>query len=104
MIQAASSAPATVAASAPRTRRHSIPAATTIGAATKAAAVAETLSGRARAARPALVGGSVGLVWAPGGQPRVAFEFTIVDGRIAEIALVADPERIRQLDPSVLEG
>ena len=34
----------------------------------------------------------------------VAFEFTIVDGRIAEIALVADPERIRQLDPSVLEG
>jgi RNA polymerase sigma factor (sigma-70 family) len=83
------------------------PAAVRMGASKEvrgAAAVAETLSGRARAARPALVGGSVGLVWAQGGQPRVAFEFTIADGRITEIALVADPERIRQLDPSVLEG
>lgn len=83
------------------------PAAVRMGASEEvrgAAAVAETLSGRARAARPALVGRSVGLLWAPGGQPRVAFEFMIVHGRIAEIALVADPERIRQLDPSVLEG
>lgn len=69
-----------------------------------AAAVAESLSGRARAARPALVGGSVGLVWAPGGRPRVAFEFTIEDAKIAEIALVADPDRLRELGLTVLEG
>jgi hypothetical protein len=34
-----------------------------------AAAVADTFSGRARAAQPALVNGAVGLVWAPGGKP-----------------------------------
>ena len=38
-----------------------------------AAAVAETFSGRARAARPALINGIAGLVWAPGGQPRAVF-------------------------------
>src|SRR5205085_5489659 len=36
-----------------------------------AAAVAATFAGRARFAQPALVNGAVGLVWAPGGQPRV---------------------------------
>jgi RNA polymerase sigma-70 factor (ECF subfamily) len=69
-----------------------------------AAAVAETLSGRARAAQPALMNGVVGLVWAPGGHPRVAFGFTIAGGKIAAIELVADPERLRQLDPVVLTG
>ena len=69
-----------------------------------AAAVAETFSGRARAARPALVDGVPGLVWAAGGRPRVVFGFTITDGRIVEIEMVADPERIGQLDLSLLEG
>jgi RNA polymerase sigma factor (sigma-70 family) len=63
-----------------------------------AAAVAETFKGRARAAQPAIVNGAVGLVWAPHGQPRVAFGFTILRGKIAGIDLVADPERLRQLD------
>jgi RNA polymerase sigma-70 factor (ECF subfamily) len=36
-------------------------------------------------------------VWAPGGRPRVVFEFTIASGKIVEIRLVADPERLRQL-------
>ena len=69
-----------------------------------AAAVADTFAGRARFAQPALVNGAVGLVWAPGGQPRVVFGFTITRGRIAEIDLVADPERLGQLDLVVLEG
>jgi RNA polymerase sigma factor (sigma-70 family) len=68
-----------------------------------AAAVADTFSGRARAARPALVNGAVGLVWAPGGRPRVAFGFTITGGKIVEIDLVADPERLRRLDVAVLD-
>ena len=36
-----------------------------------------TFAGRARAAQPALVNGAAGAVWAPGGQPRVVFGFTI---------------------------
>jgi len=67
-----------------------------------AAAVAETFSGRARFAQPALVNGAVGAVWAPGGRPRVVFEFTITRGRIVEIDLVAEPERLRQLDLAIL--
>jgi RNA polymerase sigma factor (sigma-70 family) len=63
-----------------------------------AAAVAEQFSGRARAARPALVDGIAGLVWAPGGEPRVVFDFTIVDDKIVEIEILADPERLRELD------
>jgi RNA polymerase sigma factor (sigma-70 family) len=67
-----------------------------------AAAVAGTFSGRARAARPALVDGAPGAVWAPGGQPRVAFAFTVTDGRIVRIDLLADPERLARLDLAVL--
>jgi RNA polymerase sigma factor (sigma-70 family) len=68
-----------------------------------AAAVADTFLGRARLAQPALVDGAAGAVWAPGGRPRVVFGFTITDGRIVAIDLVADPERIRQLDLAVLD-
>jgi RNA polymerase sigma factor (sigma-70 family) len=66
-----------------------------------AAAVAGTFSGRARAAQPALVDGAAGLVWAQGGRPTVVFGFTITRGKIVEIDLVADPERLRQLDLAV---
>jgi RNA polymerase sigma factor (sigma-70 family) len=54
-----------------------------------------------RGARPALMNGAVGAVWAPGGQPRVAFVFTITDGKIAAIDCIADPEHLRQLDPVI---
>lgn len=63
-----------------------------------AAAVAQTFSGRARAAQPALVNSAPGLVWAPGGQPRAVLRFTVLRGKIAAIDLIADPERIHQLD------
>jgi RNA polymerase sigma factor (sigma-70 family) len=68
-----------------------------------AAAVADTFGGRARFARPALVDGAPGAVWAPGGQPRVVFAFTIRGGRIVAIDLLADPERLRRLDLAILE-
>jgi RNA polymerase sigma-70 factor (ECF subfamily) len=64
--------------------------------------VAKQFSGRARAAQPALVNGAVGAVGAPGGRPRVVFGFTITHGKIVEIDLVADPERLRQLDLAFL--
>jgi RNA polymerase sigma factor (sigma-70 family) len=60
--------------------------------------VAEQFSGRARVAQPALVGGAPGLVWASGGRPRVAFSFTVEDGRIVAIDLLADPERLREVE------
>ena len=68
-----------------------------------AAAVADTFSGRARAAQPALLNGAVGAVWAPRGRPRVVFGFTIKRGKIVEIELVADPARLRQLDLALLD-
>jgi RNA polymerase sigma-70 factor (ECF subfamily) len=63
-----------------------------------AAAVAATFAGRARAARPALVDGSPGVVWVHDGQPRVVFDFTIADGRVVAIDLLADPDRLGELD------
>jgi RNA polymerase sigma factor (sigma-70 family) len=69
-----------------------------------AAAVAAHFAGRARAAQPALINGAAGAVWAPGGQPRVVFAFTITGGKIVAIDLLADPDRLRQLDLAVLDG
>ncbi|MEU8300887.1 sigma-70 family RNA polymerase sigma factor [Micromonospora sp. NPDC048909] len=63
-----------------------------------AAKVADTFSGRAQAARPALIDGVPGAVWAVGGKPRVVVRFTFTDGRITAIDLVADPDQITQLD------
>jgi RNA polymerase sigma factor (sigma-70 family) len=68
-----------------------------------AAAVAGRFAGGARAARLALVDGAAGAVWASGGQPRVVFSFTITDGKVVAIDLLADPERLAQLDLTVLD-
>jgi RNA polymerase sigma factor (sigma-70 family) len=54
-------------------------------------------------ARPALVGGLAGAVWAPGGRTRVAYVFTVTDGTITAIDRVANPELLRELDPVLLE-
>ncbi|KAA2253824.1 sigma-70 family RNA polymerase sigma factor [Solihabitans fulvus] len=64
--------------------------------------VAGTFSGRAKAALPALVDGAAGAVWAPGGKPRVVFSFTVTDGRIVAIDMLADPDRLTELDVTVL--
>ena len=63
-----------------------------------AEAVARATSGRAWGAEPGLVDGAVGLIWAPGGQPKVAFSFAITQGRIAAINMIADPQHIAELD------
>jgi RNA polymerase sigma factor (sigma-70 family) len=69
-----------------------------------ATAVAETFSGRAQRAEPALLDGEAGLVWAPGGTVRVAFAFTVVDGRITGIEQIADPADLGSMEVSVLGG
>jgi RNA polymerase sigma-70 factor (ECF subfamily) len=63
-----------------------------------AAEVAAALSGGARVAKVALVDGVPGLVWAPGGRTRGVIAFSVVDGRILEINVTGDPERIGRLD------
>lgn len=67
-----------------------------------APAVTRYFLGRAQAAQPALINGAVGLVWAPNGQPRVVFEFTITGGKVIEISMVADPTRLRQYELAIL--
>jgi RNA polymerase sigma factor (sigma-70 family) len=61
-------------------------------------AVANIFRGRARAAQLALVDGDTGLVFAPGGQPRMVVDFVLEDGRIVEISMIAVAERIAALD------
>ena len=67
--------------------------------------VAQNFFGRAQTAQPALIDGVVGLVWAPGGRPRVVFrfEFAAAADRVAGIALIADPEAIARIDLVVLD-
>jgi RNA polymerase sigma factor (sigma-70 family) len=61
-------------------------------------AVAQAFTGRARGARIALVDGLAGLAWAPGGQLRGVFQFSVHHDKITAIDLIADPEALAQLD------
>jgi RNA polymerase sigma factor (sigma-70 family) len=63
-----------------------------------AEAVAKVLAGGARGARPAIVDGAAGAAWAPGGQPRAAFAFTVVGGKVVEIEIFADQESLKRLE------
>lgn len=60
------------------------------------------VKGSARAAQPALVNGSVGVIVAPRGQLLMVLRFTIARGKIVEIDAVAAPKRLRQLDLAIL--
>jgi hypothetical protein len=68
-----------------------------------AAAVAGTFSGRALAARAALIDGAVGVVWAPGGRPKVAMDFTISDGKVVHIDMLAAEDSLDGLDLTILD-
>jgi RNA polymerase sigma factor (sigma-70 family) len=66
---------------------------------------ARTFAHLAGLARPALVNGAAGFVVArPDGPPLSVAGFTVADGRIVEIDLLADPARLRALDLTALEG
>ena len=56
-------------------------------------------SAGARFARPALVNGSPGYVTAPGGRALAVLAFTVVEGRIHRIDILADPDRLAALLP-----
>lgn len=65
-------------------------------------AVANALVGRAQAAQLALIDGSPGAVWAPGGKPRAVFAFRVIGTTIAEIEIVTDPSVVTALRVHVL--
>jgi RNA polymerase sigma-70 factor (ECF subfamily) len=44
--------------------------------------------------RPAIVNGNAGVVVAPAGKPVAVVGFTVTDGRIVEIDVIADPEKL----------
>jgi RNA polymerase sigma factor (sigma-70 family) len=53
---------------------------------------------------PALVNGAAGLVCMLEGKLFAVMAFTVRDGKVAEIDILRDPERLSQLDLTVLEG
>ncbi|HEX2577031.1 MAG TPA: sigma-70 family RNA polymerase sigma factor [Aquihabitans sp.] len=69
---------------------------------------AEVVAGRAimfaspaRAAVPVTVNGAAGVVIVARGRPVSVMGFTVVDGRVAAIDVVADPDRLAGLDPGL---
>jgi hypothetical protein len=50
------------------------------------------------AAQLALINGSVGTTWIGGGRPRVAFLFSIENGKIHGIDVVMDPEDLKEME------
>jgi len=67
-----------------------------------AEAVARQFAGRAQETQPALVNGSVGIVVAPRGRLLLVLDLTITHGKIAEINVISNPERLRQINLAVL--
>jgi RNA polymerase sigma-70 factor (ECF subfamily) len=52
--------------------------------------------------QPAVVNGTVGLVFAPGGKLLRALSFTVANGKITQVEIITDRDRLQQLDLSVL--
>jgi RNA polymerase sigma factor (sigma-70 family) len=85
-----------------RADRGRLPAAARLPAFVRGAEeVARTLVARAGGfapfCRPAIVNGTAGLVVAPGDRPIAVVGFTVANGRIVEIDLIADRRKLRSL-------
>jgi RNA polymerase sigma factor (sigma-70 family) len=65
---------------------------------TAVAGEVRTFARLAASARPALVNGAAGVVVAPRGRPVAVVGFSVADGRIVEIDVLADPARLRALE------
>jgi RNA polymerase sigma factor (sigma-70 family) len=60
--------------------------------------------GTAELTRLALVNGAVGAVALTGGRIVSVAAFTVSEGRITELDILTDPERLARLDPAVLDA
>lgn len=68
-----------------------------------AVVVAESFATRAHAMlRPVLINGIAAPAWLDCGTPRAVFSFTVTDGKITAIDILADPDLLGQLDIAVL--
>jgi len=56
----------------------------------------------AQSIQPMLVDGAVGLLWAPRGRLSRVLRFTIERGKIAQVDVVADAARVREIELAVL--
>jgi len=70
----------------------------------KVARRAQTFSRLGVLRLPVLVNGAAGLVCTLDGKPFSVMAFTVRGGRIAEIDILADPERVARLDLTALDG
>jgi hypothetical protein len=44
----------------------------------------------------------IGILWEVEGRPRVAWELTVADGRITDIAMVGARETLREMESALL--
>lgn len=65
-------------------------------------ALAENFEGQAYAARPVLVDGVPGAIWAPGGRPRMVVLLTFDGDRISDMEVVGDPDRIAAMSLGIV--
>ena len=77
--------------------------ATLVRGATTVARGAITFAAFARASRPALINGALGLVMAPGTDDFRALVFTVAEGRIVQIDIISDPDRLGELEVAELD-
>ena len=63
-----------------------------------------TFSRLSRFVQPVLVNGTAGAIVARHGRPITVIGFTVRHGKIAEIDILADPARLRELDLGVLDN
>jgi RNA polymerase sigma factor (sigma-70 family) len=75
----------------------------TIRGAAAVARGARAASGRSRHSGLALVNGTPGIVMAPRGRLILVLAFTIGDGKISRIDVIADPARLEELDLAVID-
>ncbi|MGQ0617298.1 MAG: sigma-70 family RNA polymerase sigma factor [Acidimicrobiia bacterium] len=68
-----------------------------------APSVAAVFSGRARAARSAMVDGEVGVVVEPAGRLIVILDFVIIDDKIVAIDAIAEPTRLARADVAAFD-
>jgi RNA polymerase sigma-70 factor (ECF subfamily) len=79
-------------------------ASTVIHGASAVASQARLGANPAAQIQPALVNGASGVVITIGGRPHVVMAFTVVEDKVIEIDVIADPERVRRVASAVLEG
>jgi RNA polymerase sigma factor (sigma-70 family) len=67
-------------------------------------AIAYSRLAQSQLMQPMLVDGNVGLIWAPHGKLQRALRFTVENGKIVAAEVIADPERLSNLNLAVLSA